>query len=139
MSTPTPQQADDLLSQVESSQKQARTADAWPLVSALFVMSAGVSVGLVGIGLIEDNTTQLIILGAGWAWLIPAMIVYLVKALSWSRRSMFLLLTWLPVYFIAFFVSVILDSFDPTSWVPFVAAGFLWVASPILALVGLRR
>ncbi|HCG56447.1 MULTISPECIES: hypothetical protein [Brevibacterium] len=139
MTTPTPQQAKDLLSQVESNQTQARSSDAWPLVTMLFVYSAAVSVGIVAVGVIEDNTTQLIILGAGGAWLAPAIIVYVVKALSWSRRSTILLCTWLPLTFIAFSTALIVDSFTPSSWVPFAAAGFLWVISPIMALFGLRR
>lgn len=139
MSTPTPQEAKDLLSQVDASQKQARSSDAWPLVTMLFVFSASISVGLVALGIIEDNTTQLIILGAGGAWLVPAMIVYLIKAMSWSRRSTALFLTWLPLTFIAYLVAIMVDSFDPTSWVPFAAAGFIWVLSPIMALIGLRR
>lgn len=139
MSTPTPQQAEELLSQVESNQRQARSKDAWPLVTMLFVWSAAISVGMVAVGLIEDNTTQLIILGAGAAWLVPAMIVYLTKALSWSRRSTILLFTWLPLTFAAYLVALMADSFIPGSWVPFAAAGFIWVISPIMALVGLRR
>ncbi|MCF2589122.1 hypothetical protein [Brevibacterium sp. UCMA 11752] len=139
MSTPTPQQAEDLLSRVESHQTQARSGDAWPLVTMLFVYSAAVSVGILAVGIIEDNTTQLILLGAGGAWLVPAIIVYVVKALSWSRRSTVLLCTWLPLIFVAFFTAIIVDSFTPTSWVPFAAAGFLWVLSPIMALFGLRR
>lgn len=139
MSTPTPQQAEDLLSQVESNQRQARSNDAWPLVTMLFVWSAAISVGLVAVGLIEDNTTQLIVLGAAGAWLIPAMIVYLNKALSWSRRSTILLCTWLPLTFAAYLVALMADSFIPGSWVPFAAAGFIWIISPIMALVGLRR
>lgn len=139
MSTPTPQQATDLLSQVESNQTQARSSDAWPLVTLLFVYSATISVGIVAVGIIEDNTTQLIILGAGMAWLVPALIVYLVKALSWSRRSTILLFTWLPLTFVAFFTAIIVDSFVPNSWVPFAAAGFIWIISPIMALFGLRR
>lgn len=139
MSTPTPQQAKDLLSQVESSQTQARTSDAWPLVTMLFVFSSAISVGLVAVGIIEDNTTQVIVLVAGVAWLVPALIVYLVKGLSWSRRSTALLLIWLPLTFVAYLVAIMVDSFDPGSWVPFAAAGFIWVISPILALVGLRR
>lgn len=139
MSTPTPQQAKDLLFQVESNQTQARSSDAWPLVTMLFVYSAAISVGIVAVGVIEDNTTQLIVLGAGGAWLAPAIIVYVVKALSWSRRSTVLLCTWLPLTFIAFFTAIIVDSFTPSSWVPFAAAGFIWVISPIMALFGLRR
>ncbi|GAA1870708.1 hypothetical protein [Brevibacterium marinum] len=139
MSTPTPQQAEDLLSQVESNQTQARSSDAWPLVTLLFVLSAAISVALVAVGVIEDNTTQLIVLGAGIVWLVPALLVYLIKALSWSRRSSFLLATWLPLTFIAFFAAIIVDSFTPTSWVPLAAAGFIWVISPVLALIGLRR
>lgn len=139
MSTPTPQQAKDLLFQVESNQTQARSSDAWPLVTMLFVYSAAISVGIVAVGVIEDNTTQLIVLGAGGAWLAPAIIVYVVKALSWSRRSTLLLCTWLPLTFIAFFTAIIVDSFTPSSWVPFAAAGFIWVISPIMALFGLRR
>ena len=139
MSTPTPQQAEDLLSQVESKQTQARSSDAWPLVTMLFVYSAALSVGIVAIGVIEDNTTQLIVLGAGLAWLIPALLVYLVKALSWSRRSTLVLGIWLPLTFIALFTAIIVDWFTPTSWVPFAAAGFIWVVSPVMAFVGLRR
>lgn len=139
MSTPTPQRAEDLLSQVESSQTRARISDAWPLVTLLFVFSAAISVGLVAVGIIEDNTTQLIVLGAGMAWLVPALTVYLVKALSWSRRSTALLLIWLPLTFLAYLLAIMVDSFDPGSWVPFAAAGFIWIISPILALIGLRR
>lgn len=139
MTTPTPQQAKDLLFQVESNQTQARSSDAWPLVTMLFVYSAAISVGIVAVGIIEDNTTQLIVLGAGGAWLAPAVIVYVVKALSWSRRSTVLLCIWLPLTLIAFFTAIIVDSFTPSSWVPFAAAGFIWVISPIMALFGLRR
>lgn len=139
MTTPTPQQAKDLLFQVESNQTQARSSDAWPLVTMLFVYSAAISVGIVAVGIIEDNTTQLIVLGAGGAWLAPAVIVYVVKALSWSRRSTVLLCTWLPLTFVAFFTAIIVDSFTPSSWVPFAAVGFIWVISPIMALFGLRR
>ena len=139
MSTPTPQQAEDLLSQIGANQQQARSNDAWPLVILLFVLSAAISVGLVGVGVIEDNTTQLIVLGAAGSWLIPAMIVYLINARSWSRRSTVLLVTWLPLALIGFFAAIIADSYNPTSWVPFVAAGFVWVASLVMALLGLRR
>lgn len=139
MNTPTPQQASELLSQVDASQARARVSDAWPLVTMLFVYSAALSVGLVAVGIIEDNTTQLIILGAGMAWLAPALVVYLAKALSWSRRSMVLLLTWLPLIFIIFIGAVMVDSFWPDTWVPFVAAGLLWVTAPTMALISLRR
>lgn len=105
----------------------------------LFVYSGALSVGLVAVGIIEDNTTQLIILGAGMAWLVPALVVYLAKALSWSRRSMVLLLTWLPLIFIISIGAVMVDSFLPDTWVPFVAAGLLWVTAPIMALISLRR
>lgn len=137
--TPTPQQADELLAQVDASQKQARTHDSWPLVTMLFVLTAGISVGLVAIGIIDDDTTQLIIFGAGLAWLVPAMIVYLVKALSWSRRSTALLLTWLPLTVLATLAAIITDSISPGPVVPLAAAAFLWIASPVIALIGLRR
>lgn len=139
MNTPTPQQASELLSQVDATQGSARASDAWPLVTMLFVYSAALSVGLVAVGIIEDNTTQLIILCAGMAWLIPALVVYLAKALSWSRRSTVLLLTWLPLIFVFFLAAVMVDSFLPGTLVPFIAAGLIWVAAPIMALVGLRR
>ncbi|MGC2977423.1 MULTISPECIES: hypothetical protein [unclassified Brevibacterium] len=137
--TPTPQQADELLAQVDASQKQARTHDSWPLVTMLFVLTAGISVGLVAIGIIDDDTTQLIIFGAGLAWLVPAMIVYLVKALSWSRRSTALLLTWLPLTVLVTLAAIITDSISPGPVVPLAAAAFLWIASPVIALIGLRR
>lgn len=137
--TPTPQQAGDLLAQVDASQKQARTHDSWPLVTMLFVLTAGISVGLVAIGIIDDDTTQLIIFGAGLAWLVPAMIVYLVKALSWSRRSTALLLTWLPLTVLVTLAAIITDSISPGPVVPLAAAAFLWIASPVIALIGLRR
>lgn len=137
--TPTPEQANELLAQAEASQTQARTNDAWPLVTLFFVLSAGLSVGLVAVGLIEDNTTQLIVLGAGLAWLVPAMIVYLIKALSWSRRSTAVLIIWLAVIFIGFIGGIMADSFAASSPVPFFAAGLLWVAAPVFALLALRR
>ncbi|MCD1287236.1 MULTISPECIES: hypothetical protein [unclassified Brevibacterium] len=137
--TPTPEQASDLLAQVDATQRQARSSDAWPLVMMLFVLSGVVSVSLVAVGILEDNMTQLIILCAGLAWLIPSMIVYISKALSWSRRSTVLLLTWLPLTMLVYLVAIVVDSYAPTSWVPFAAAGLLWIASPIVALVGLRR
>ena len=136
---PTPQQAADLLSQVEANQSQARSGDAWPLVTLLFVLSAGLSVGLMAVGIIDDNTTQLIIAGAGLSWIIPALVVYLVKALSWSRRSLAILLTWLGVIIIAFIVGVMADSFAAGGPIPFIAAGLLWVAAPVLSLLALRR
>ena len=136
---PTPQQAADLLSQVEANQSQARSGDAWPLVTLLFVLSAGLSVGLMAVGIIDDNTTQLIIAGAGLSWLIPALVVYLVKALSWSRRSLAILLTWLGVIIVAFIVGVMADSFAAGGPIPFIAAGLLWVAAPVLSLLALRR
>lgn len=139
MSTPTPQQAEELLSQVESNLAQARSRDAWPLVTMLFVYSAAISVSLIAVGVIEDNTTQLTVLGAGCLWLVPALIVYSVKALSWSRRSTLLLSIWLPLTFMALLIAVFVDWFDPNSWMPFAAAGFIWVISPIMALIGLRR
>lgn len=97
MTTPTPQQATDLLAQIDSTQKQARSTDAWPLVILLIVISAAASIGLFAMAVIDDPTTQLVILGAAAAWMIPAFAVYLTSALSWSRRSTFLLVTWLPV------------------------------------------
>ena len=132
---PTPQQAADLLSQVEANQSQARSGDAWPLVTLLFVLS----VGLMAVGIIDDNTTQLIIAGAGLSWLIPALVVYLVKALSWSRRSLAILLTWLGVIIVAFVAGVMADSFAAGGPIPFIAAGLLWVAAPIFSLLALRR
>jgi hypothetical protein len=137
--TPTPEQANELLTQAEASQTQARTNDAWPLVTLFFILSAGLSVGLVAVGLIEDNTTQLIIAGAGLAWLIPALAVYLIKALSWSRRSTAVLIIWLAVIFIGFIGGVMADSFAASGPVPFFAAGLLWVAAPVFALLALRR
>lgn len=136
---PTPQQAADLLGQVEANQSQARSGDAWPLVTLLFVLSAGLSVGLTAIGIIEDNTTQLIIAGAGLSWLVPALVVYLVKALSWSRRSLAILLTWLGVIMIAFVAGVMADSFAASGPIPFITAGLLWFAAPIFSLLALRR
>ncbi|WP_210604823.1 hypothetical protein [Brevibacterium oceani] len=137
--TPTPEQANELLAQAEASQTQARTNDAWPLVTLFFVLSAGLSVGLVAVGLIEDNTTQLIALGAGLAWLVPAMIVYLIKALSWSRRSTAVLIIWLAVIFIGFIGGVMADSLATSTPIPFIAAGLLWVAAPVFSLLALRR
>lgn len=137
--TPTPQQAADLLAQAEANRSQARTGDAWPIVLLLFVLSAGLSVGLVAFGLIADTTTQLIIAGAGLAWLIPALVVYLFKALSWSRRSTVTLFSWLGVILIAFIGGVITDSFAAATPVPFIAAGLLWVAAPVFSLLALRR
>ncbi|WP_169251553.1 hypothetical protein [Brevibacterium sp. 'Marine'] len=136
---PTPQQAADLLSQVEANQSQARGGDAWPLVTLLFVLSTGLSVGLMAIGIIDDNTTQLVVAGAGLSWIIPALVVYLVKALSWSRRSTALLLTWLGVIILAFVAGVMADSFAVGGPIPFIAAGLLWVAAPFFSLLALRR
>lgn len=136
---PTPQQAADLINQVEANQSQARSGDAWPLVTLLFVLSAGLSVGLMAIGIIDDNTTQLIIAGAGLSWIIPALVVYLAKALSWSRRSTALLLTWLGVIIVAFIAGVMADSFAAGGPIPFIAAGLLWVAAPVFSLLALRR
>ena len=136
---PTPQQAADLLSQVEANQSQARGGDAWPLVTLLFVLSTGLSVGLMAIGIIDDNTTQLVVAGAGLSWIIPALVVYLVKALSWSRRSTALLLTWLGVIILALVAGVMADSFAAGGPLPFVAAGLLWVAAPLFSLLALRR
>ncbi|MGO1349585.1 MAG: hypothetical protein ACTMIL_12160, partial [Brevibacterium aurantiacum] len=56
-----------------------------------------------------------------------------------SPRTTVLLSNGLPLTFVALFPAIIVDSFTPTSWVPFAAAGFIWVLSPIMALVGLRR
>ncbi|RBP63428.1 hypothetical protein DFO66_11051 [Brevibacterium sanguinis] len=139
MTTPTPQEAADLLSHIDSARSRARVHDSWPLVTMLFVLSAGLSVGLIGIGVVEDSTSGLLILGAGLAWLVPALVVYLVTALSWSSRSTFLLATWLPIVVLAFLVGALGDSFAPGSWLPFGAAALIWVAAPVLALVGLRR
>ena len=136
---PTPQQADALLTQVEANQAQARTNDAWPLVLLLTTLTAGISVGLVAIGLVEDNTTQLLIFGAGLAWLLPALVVYTVKALSWSRRSTALLLIWLLTIMLALFVGLIVDTVSSANWVPLATAGALWLAAPVFALLGLRR
>ena len=111
----------------------------WPLVTLLFVLSAGLSVGLMAVGIIDDNTTQLIIAGAGLGWIIPALVVYLVKALSWSRRSLAILLTWLGVIMIAFVAGVMADSFAAGGPIPFIAAGLLWVAAPVFSLLALRR
>ncbi|WP_309132190.1 hypothetical protein [Brevibacterium sp.] len=139
MTSPSPQQADRLLSQVASAQSQARTHDAWPLVTMLFILSTALSVGLVAIGVIDDTNTGLLVLGASLAWLLPALVVYLVKALSWSTRSTFLLSTWLPAVFLAFIAGVLGDTYAPGSWIPFGAAVLIWIAAPVLALVGLRR
>ncbi|WP_137825075.1 hypothetical protein [Brevibacterium sp. 2SA] len=139
MTTPTPQQATDLLAQIDSTQKQARSTDAWPLVLFLLVISAAASIGLVGMALIDDSTTQLTFLGASAAWLAAALVVYLVAALSWSRRSTLLLVTWLPVIILAFIAGVIADSFTAGSWVTVAAAGVVWVAGILGALIGLRR
>ena len=139
MTTPTPQQATDLLAQIDSTQKQARSTDAWPLVILLIVISAAASIGLFAMAVIDDPTTQLVILGAAAAWMVPAFVVYLTSALSWSRRSTFLLVTWLPVTALAFIAGVVADSMTPGSWVTFAAAGVIWVASLVFALLGLRR
>lgn len=136
---PTPQQANDLLAQVEANQTRARTNDAWPLVLLLTTLTAGTSVGLVAIGLVEDNTTQLLIFGAGLAWLIPALVVYTVKALSWSRRSTALLLIWLLTIMLAVFLGLIVDSVSSANWVPLATAGLLWLTAPVFAFLGLRR
>ncbi|MGC2941917.1 hypothetical protein [Brevibacterium sp. FAM 24638] len=137
--TPTPEQANEFLAQAEASQTQARANDAWPLVTLFFALSAGLSVGLVAVGLIEDNTTQLIILGAGLAWLVPALVVYLVKALSWSRRSTAVLIVWLAVIFVGFIGGIMADSFAAGGPIPFFAAGLLWIAAPVFSLLALRR
>ena len=139
MTTPTPQQATDLLAEIDSTQKQARSTDAWPLVLFLLVISAAASIGLVGMALIDDSATQLTFLGASAAWLAAALVVYLVSALSWSRRSTLLLLTWLPVIILAFIAGVIADSLTAGSWVTVAAAGVVWVAGILGALIGLRR
>ncbi|WP_453984710.1 hypothetical protein [Brevibacterium casei] len=139
MTTPTPQQATDLLAQIDSTQKQARSTDAWPLVILLIVTSAAASIGLFAMAVIDDPTTQLVILGAAAAWMVPAFVVYLTSALSWSRRSTFLLVTWLPVTALAFIAGVVADSMSPGSWVTFAAAGVIWAASVVFALLGLRR
>jgi hypothetical protein len=137
--TPTPQQADDLLAQVEANKSRSRNDDAWPLVLLLFTLSTGLSVGLVAFGLIEDNATQLIIAGAGLVWIIPALVVYRIKALSWSRRSLVVFFAWLGVIMIAFIAGIVVDSVAPSSPVPFIAAGLLWVAAPVLSLLAMRR
>src|SRR5699024_10844274 len=136
---PTPQQAEALIAQVEANQAQTSTNDARPLVLLLTTLTAGISVGLVAIGLVEDNTTPLFIFGAGLAWLIPALIVYTVKALSWSRRSTVLLLIWLLTIMLALFVGLIVDTVSSANWVPLATAGALWLAAPAFALLGLRR
>ena len=117
----------------------ASSTDAWPLVLFLLVISAAASIGLVGMALIDDSATQLTFLGASAAWLAAALVVYLVSALSWSRRSTLLLLTWLPVIILAFIAGVIADSLTAGSWVTFAAAGIVWVAGILGALLGLRR
>lgn len=139
MTTPTPQQATDLLAQIDSTQKQARTSDAWPLVILLIVLSAAASIGLFAIGVIADETLQLTLLAACAAWMIPAFVVYFTSALSWSRRSTLLLFTWLPVVAIAFIAGVVADSLTQGSWVALAAAGLIWVTAPVFALLGLRR
>ncbi|UVI36992.1 hypothetical protein [Brevibacterium spongiae] len=93
----------------------------------------------MAIGIIDDNTTQLVIAGVGLSWIVPALVVYLIKALAWSRRSTALLLTWLGVLIAAFVAGVMADSFAPSGPVPFIAAGLLWVAAPIFSLLALRR
>ncbi|MCT2359765.1 hypothetical protein EZE58_11725 [Brevibacterium sp. LS14] len=139
MTTPTPQQATDLLAQIDSTQRQARSSDAWPLVIFLIVISAATSIGLFAIGVIADETLQLAVLAACAAWMIPAFVVYFTSALSWSRRSTMLLFTWLPVVAIAFIVGVVADTLAQGSRVTFAAAGLIWLAAPVFALLGLRR
>lgn len=139
MTTPTPQQATDLLAQIDSTQKQARSSDAWPLVILLIVISAAASIGLFAIGVVADESVQLAVLAACAAWMIPAFVVYLISALSWSRRSTMLLFTWLPVVAIAFIAGVVADTLTQGSWVTFAAAGLIWLAAPVFALLGLRR
>ncbi|WP_209325539.1 hypothetical protein [Brevibacterium renqingii] len=137
--TPTPDQAADLLAQVEANERHSRTGDAWPLVTLFFVLSAGLSVGLVAIGVIDDVPTQLIVFFAGLAWLGPALVVYLVKALSWSRRSGIVLFTWLGLILLGTLAGIIADSYATTTPVPYVAAGLLWFAAPVFSFLALRR
>lgn len=136
--TPTPEQAAELLTQAEANERRSRTDDAWPLVLLLFTLSTAFSVALVAIGVI-DGDSELVVFFAALAWLIPAMIVYIVKALSWSRRMLGLLFTWLGVILFAAFAGLFGDSVLSAGWVPFAAAGLLWVAAPVFAFLTLRR
>src|SRR5699024_11072808 len=81
----------------------------------------------------------LLIFGAGLAWLLPALVVYTVKALSWRRRSTALLLIWLLTIMLALFVGLILDTVSSANWVPLATAGALWLAAPVFPLLRLRR
>src|SRR5699024_1284326 len=136
---PNPQRSDALLAQVEAAQAQARSKEAWPLVLLLSTFTAGISVGLVDIGLVEDNTTLLLIFDGGLACLRTPLVVYTVKCLSWSRRSTALLLIWLLTIMLALFVGLIVDTVSSANWVPLATAGALWLAAPFFALLGLRR
>src|SRR5690625_7359301 len=84
------------------------------------------------------TSTQLLIFGAGLAWLLPALVVYTVKALSWSRRSTALLLIWLLTIMLALFVGLLVDTVSSANWVRLPTAGALWLAAPGLALLGPR-
>src|SRR5699024_12300527 len=85
------------------------------------------------------TSTQLLIFGAGMAWLLPALVVYTVKALSWSRRSTALLLIWLLTIMLALFVGLIVDTVSSANWVPLATAGALGLAAPAFPLLGLPR
>jgi hypothetical protein len=136
--TPTPEQAAELLAQAETNERRSRTDDAWPLVLLLFALSTAFSVALVAVGVI-DGDSELVVFFAALAWLVPAMIVYVVKALSWSRRMLGLLFTWLGVILVASFAGLFADTVLSAGWVPFAAAGLLWVAAPVFAFLTLRR
>ena len=136
--TPTPEQAAELLAQAETNERRSRTDDAWPLVLLLFALSTAFSVALVAIGVI-DGETELVVFFAALAWLVPAMIVYIAKALSWSRRMLAILFTWLGVILLAAFAGLFADSVLSAVWIPFAAAGILWVAAPVFAFLTLRR
>lgn len=138
-SAPTPQQARDLLSRVESAQTTARTDDSWPLVAFLLSLSAAVSVALVAVGAIDDNGTGLLVVLAAGLWLIPTLIVYLRTARSWSARSTMLLSIWLPIIVVDYIVSIAADSLITGTSIPFLGAAVLWIAAPIMAFIGLRR
>lgn len=139
MSTPTPQQAEELLSQVEANQAQARSSDAWPIVFTFFSLSTAYSVALVAVGIFEDDSMSAIMTIAASAWLIPAFVVYLIKARSWSRRSKVLVTVWVPLMVVIYLAGAMANSLAPGTWIPFIAAGLIWILAPAMALFGLRR
>lgn len=139
MTTPTPQQAEELLSQVESAQTQARSSDAWPIVFVFFSLSTAYSLALVAIGILQNDNLTAIMTIAATAWLVPAFAVYLVKARSWSKRSTKLVLAWVPLMVILYLAGTMANAFVPGSWIPFITAGLIWIIAPVMALFGLRR